>query len=493
MLRVTFALVSLLGLSAGIASAQSPDVLPLTARSFGLYASRAWLPPGKTPPANSYLALTQNLDFSIRSLRVRSEQEVDKLDLAEFRNEILAGWAHTPRKTVLVRIDFWGNNGDERHKGPLQDTEVYTRRVLAVVKQLEPVLDKVQGITLSEENVHYAGRPAVLKQIYEHCKTSYPKVRIWQWWSPSVAVPDWHDGVYVPADGWIIDCYTLCKQRFPDSKFHLTDDPYRRMVQKYLVTGKPLIGVLWASSAQPDWYDPDHPANKDHINMWEIMDDQFKTHLNYNIPTCFFWTDRKRGLGLHVQDDPLLLKINEKVASYVERGHALPETYAGNPTVADVWSNNKPPIALAPGKAGLTFTDDFKRSKFLDETNGTGFRDLAWSPHSLAVRGYHGRPVNASIVWRLTSKAPLASPVAVLDLKADPGATVQLSLSADHGKTWVAATEVANGKLTVSARGRPEFQRSQDVWVRVHVTGEGGTDDRPIARLIAMTVRPDRP
>ena len=76
-------------------------------------------------------------------------------------------------------------------------------------------------------------------------------MNFYQWWTPNTAIPDWYEGIYLPADGWIIDPYTLSIEMYPIARYHMSVDPYRRLLQKYLVTGKPLISIIASPEVSP--------------------------------------------------------------------------------------------------------------------------------------------------------------------------------------------------------------------------------------------------
>lgn len=467
----------------------------LTARDTGLYGRFAWSSPDAEIDPQSYLAQTKNMSFCIRCVWIRSEEALNKLNLESICKDVENGLAHSPQKTTLIRIDFWGpENGKERFTGQMQDVQVYIRRLDAALKQLESVLDRVQGVSISEENIPSAGRPAVLKQLYEHCKAKYPHVRFYQWWTPNTAIPDWYEGVYLPADGWIIDTYTLCKQNYPDARYHMGADPYRRLVQKYMVTGKPLISILWASDEQPHFFDPSDPKNTTKVNMWETIDHQFQVNVDYNIPSGFYWEISRRTKSAGPQNEALATKINQNVSRLIDRARKLPEEQTADADSADNWTNVTP-LAIPSVARDLVYTEDFNRSKFLDECSGTGFRDLIWSPHSLQVRGFAGRRPKVQMIYRFRNKEPMEWPVATIEGEVDPASNgiVRVALSADQGRTWPVIADnskpATSGLVTVTSRGSVRFRKTPEVWVKVEIEGDSGTAERPVARLTGFSVR----
>ena len=138
---------------------------PLTAHDSGLYAISPWanLGPGQTEPGGTFERTSSvGLNFSVRSIW-NNESNPDP-DLSHIIDEINAGQLYQDPYTMLVRISFW--DGPERHSGPMLAPTVYRTRILQSIQRLEPVLDKIHGISLAEENVPIGGRTQLLQYLY---------------------------------------------------------------------------------------------------------------------------------------------------------------------------------------------------------------------------------------------------------------------------------------------------------------------------------------
>jgi len=417
---------------------------PLGARQVGHYALCPWLAPGAAiEPGSSYDRM-QRMDFTIRNLWVRDDAGVKGCaeTAAQIAKEINEGLAHHPPKTMIVRIDFWFT---DRYEGPLLPFEVYQQRMELALKHLEPVLDKIHGISISEENIVSEGRPAVLERMYHFVKEKYPNLRCYQWYTPNTAVPATYEGVYVPADGWIVDPYTLGPDLYPNGP------TTRRFVQKYLVTGKPLVFIA------PGWnFDRFFSPGKSNESFprgfdgWKNIDDQLQVCLDYNVPVSWYWFYMKNNdvtsgadTGWFPLDYETKLgnQMTARINAWIDQAHALPADYDGNAEVADRWENPVLAVEIQPGRDIVT--DDFSQSDFLDQTVGTGFRDLVWNGSDLRVRGYKGRPASAMMEYQLKSNAPMQLPQVVLNATIDPSLNgkVTISLSGDNGKTWPVRVE----------------------------------------------------
>ena len=476
---------------------------PLSGRDVGNYAAQTWSAPNEIIEPNSYWDRTRDLTFVIRNVFIRDDESFQKLDLSGLIKEVENGLKYSPPKTMIIRVDFWGNNGKERIEGTMQNVDVYIARMDKALKQLEPVLDKIHGISISEENVPYNGRTAVLEAIYKHCKAKYPNVMFYQWWTPNTAIPDWYEGIYLSCDGWIIDTYSLCIENYPANRYHMSNDPYRRLLQKYIITGKPLIATIWASSEQSYFFDVNDPNNKTHINMWQIMDHQFQLNLDYDVPTMLYWTNNHGGVFFPlITDSDLLNKINQRIAQYVAHAKALPAEYTGSPAVADYWMNDELLAKMTSDTSDanaeiLTYVEDFNSSKFLDQSSGSGFRDLIWSPGNLGIIGYKGRNPCATIIYTISSDVPISWPqvtvAAVINSKLN--GSIVLSISAD-GKNWsiFRHTSDTSGVFLVTADTDSEkaFVKLSKLWVKIDMKGKSGIGSTPPATMQKLTVSAKR-
>jgi len=472
--------------SAPVALGESNVKLPrLTVRDVGCYGMVPWPPPGKVIQKGDRYDRTKDLNFAVMCVWVRTDEAAEQIDLSELAEQIEVGWNSSPRKTVLLRIDFWGSNGRERYTGQMAPFSVYARRIDAVLDKLAAVIHKLQGISLSEENILSDGRPAMLRDLYWHVKRRFPDLPVYQWWTPMTAVPGTYEGVFLPADGWIVDPYYHCKGYYGQSA------NIRRYVQKYLVTGLPLVFMLYATNYPPFYEGP--------IQEWDVIEEQLRLCEEYNLPVAWFWTyssTHDSGGTTHFghpTGDPLMDRISQRVLKWCAHVRDIPADYDGNPAVADVWKN--PPLSVAVIPGANIIDDDFHQSYFLDQTSGTGFRDLVWDGQSVGVRGHRGRAPRATMTYRLVSDFPMQWPLVIADVIVDPErkGQVTVEVSNDNGTTWAhATTSIANRRrqrLRVATKPDPSFKETRSLHVRISLQGGNAGSDEVSARIEHLTIR----
>lgn len=492
-INISFLLSGLVGLGAGLGFAE--ELPPLDLHLVGDYGFCPWNTVKSIQPAEGAISEKQrtsrayrvkDLNFCIRNIWVRDEEAVGKLDLANVRKEIEDGWNSNPRKTMIVRIDFWGNNpgqksGSERYTSDMRAPEVYRDRVAAVLAQLEPVMGKLQGISLSEENVPYHDRSKMLQYLYDCFKAKYPGLRIFQWWTPNTCVPSPYAGFNLSADGWIVDPYSLTPEKYPQGP------TLKRFVQKYLLTGKPLVFTLSASN------------EKGLLPLFpEVLNDQLKLCYDFNLPTIFYWTYRKDEsrpsttlFGYPVGNE-IADKMTERVFAWMKQVQATPGNYTGNAAEMDTWENPPVKVVFKEEKkqyAAPLLSDDFRNTHFLDQTTGDGLRDLVWSGQNLTARGFNGRKTSVNMVYKIATDKAMRWPHASLQARVNPQlqGQVRMALSSDGGATWpvAAVTESRDGKQTLNARAwfSSDFSACQELWVRIEIRGGAGSAESPVAEM----------
>lgn len=433
----------------------------LSVHDVGEYAAVPWLEPGVSIQPGSRADRVRELNLAVASVNLRDDMS----------DEFLARWANAAKwgkrrgKEFLPRVYFW--DGKDRYTGPMRDIDVYWRRLDRFLAAMD--LENFCGIVLAEENVNYAGRPEVLTELYRRVKVKYD-VDVWQWWSPSTAVPG--SGGWIPADGWIIDPYFMPKA------------PFRRFVRKYLITGLPLVVMPWATTAAKA--EPLSPQ------QWQANSDQLDVAIEFNLPVAFYWTygRGKHGTSCHFGCDRGEPKtewdrINHWVWDYIKRARSLPADYTGLPS-ADAGAGDT--LEIGPiRESKLIYEDDFSTSKCIDDASMSGFRDLLLDGNTLSARGFRGRETNACLVYHFegdfVARYPNVSATATADEAQD--GRVEIALSAD-GENWLhqAATE-ANGaqRLVCSSLGDERFAALREFCVRIQLEGEPGNGDNPPVRI----------
>lgn len=493
-LRLIGAWVVGMGSCLGVSMAQVPA---LTARDTGMYAGTAWGSPTAAPPPGSTEERTDVLSFTIRS--IWNNAGSPNPDLSNIIDEVNNGWSYAPKRTMLVRVQFW--DGEDRYQGPMLDKDVYLQRILQSVQNLSPVLDKIQGITLSEENVPVGGRTQLLQYLYDGVKAQYPNLPVYQWWTPNTAHPKQFEGTWLKADGWVFDPYTLT-QANPAYQDLWKPDPYLRLVQKYVVTGLPLVAIApaTAETAFRPYYDPSSTPFTGGTTLWDVMDHQTAINTAFNIPTSFYWSNQNGSVYFPINtSDPLMNQLNSYVRNFAATERNLPANYTGDASIADVWSNGPQTVVnvLPQGGKNIVFEDKFRESDFLEQSVGTGLRDLIIDGEDLRTRGFDGRNANAAMIYHFQGGQTLTYPLVALkaDVNAALGGEAKISVSTD-GTHWVQSAQTsAGGKqlLELSTQNLPSFAGVQDLYVKLELTGHTGTFNIPAVRVDDLRVLQNTP
>jgi hypothetical protein len=229
-----------------------------------------------------------------------------KDDLSDAHYE---GWSHDARygfeqgKKMLPRVYFW--DGVDRFEGPMQDIEVYWQRMDRFLSSVD--LKHFAGICLAEENVNYGGRPAVLNELYRRIKAGYDTA-VFQWYDNAVPSAD------MLADGWVTNPYYTGGQEF------------RQFLQRYVVTGKPVVLMPWACGQGGGERNPRFKL---------ILEDHLRAALDYDVPVAFYWVGVRGGTSFGLSDSEPMKSINERIFKWIDHIEVLDPGYAGTPA-ADI-------------------------------------------------------------------------------------------------------------------------------------------------------------
>ncbi|MCC7083426.1 MAG: hypothetical protein IT427_00285 [Pirellulales bacterium] len=459
----------------------------MTARDTGFYGGAAWGDPNQTYPPDASVQRTDILNFSVRNVS-NNASSVDP-DLTYIIDEVRQGLAHDPDRTMLVRINFW--DGEDRYQGPMLDRQIYRNRLMQSIRRLEPVLNQIHGISLAEENVPSGGRTQLLQYLYEEVKQVYPNLPVYQWWSPNTAVPSNYEGTWLQADGWIIDPYTLTEQYTPYQNF-LPPDPYRRIVPKYLITGKPLLSTIPAT-AEPAFqpmYDPATTPFNNQTTLWNVMDHQRAINIAYNVPTLFYWSNSNGSVYFpSYTGDPLLDQLETYVNAHVQEAANLPADYSGNAAIADVWNNGPQTIVnVTSGRPeNISYEQKFYGSEFLEHSEGTGFRDMVVDGEDLRIRGFTNRNPDTTMIFHFRANDGFEDPLVALTANIDATLNGQVRISVSRNGTNWSSESITSGHgeqlVELATSGLSGYASTPDLWVRVRMNGAPGSVEHPPVRI----------
>ncbi len=465
-LLTLWALIGLASVPA-VAAGYNSDAQRLTVHDVGEYANWPWDKPGTPVEPGSRADRVRDLSLAVASVNL--SDNISEEFLTHCRD--VAAWGRQQGKKFLPRLHFW--DGKDRYDGPMRDIELYWARVDTFLGAMD--LRDFYGIVLAEENVHYAGRPELLTELYRRIKAKYD-VDVWQWYSPLQAVPG--SGGWIPADGWVIDPYMLGKLRF------------RQYLRKYLIAGVPVIVMPWAAVMT----NPPHGGERDEAWL-ELARGQLQIAVEFGLPVAFFWC---RGTttyfgGDRSASDTLMDRSNQRVWAHIERVRGLPADFAGFAS-ADLASGR--PVELEPTDQGtFLYTDDFRTSRCVDDASMTGFRDLVLDGVTLRARGFNGRPTKATLTYCFDCDPRAQAPQVSLTVRIEAAlkGCVEVELSPD-GRDWsrcARADGPGEQPLGVESQSTAPFDRLDRFWMRIRMSGLPGSNNRPPVQICDLQVRAD--
>jgi hypothetical protein len=350
-----------------------------------------------------------------------------------------------------------------KHAHPIAQ---YIRDTDTVLRALD--LKTIYALCLSEENVTWNNGLQVLNALYDYIKANY-HVQVYQWLTmPDIPHPKLH------ADGWIIDPYGFDRVRF------------RRYLQKYLATGRPVIDCIWAS--------PPHSG----LRFDETPQQQVDVCREFNVPMFFYCVDTKWGspnVWLR-SNDPDIVTPREWVMGVVNKAHqegarGLPLESANNSMGQD--------IEVSGDERGVyEYLDAFATEDFLDDAGIRGFFGLAWDgeKETLACDPARSRLPAIELLYHFRSPFRISEVKAELVGSHEGPATTRLGIS-ENGHQWTQVEARSAGKFSLTAvpTGNATFSE-REIWVRVTVgapSGAGpGRSILDYLRVSCRTAAPER-
>jgi hypothetical protein len=448
----------------------SSAIVPLSIRDVGEYAGVPWGEPGQPIKPGSREDRVKDLNLAISSINLSDEMSDEFLE----HWADVAKWGKQQGKKLLPRISFWGGA-----KG--SDIDAYWRRLDRFLEGMRKreALNDFYAICLGEENSHR--HAFVLGELYRRIKAKYD-VPVYQWLGDSTGA---EPTLEIPADGWIIDTYEVGGREF------------RRCAQSFLVTGKPLVVMLWAC-----WYDDEGPWRTE---LWQYFEDQLQVCREYNLPTAFYWITGYSekvggGVAFPMSRDTYMAKINQRIFDWIKEVRSLPADYQGLPS-ADIALGDT--LELRPSeKGGFLYTETFQTPRFIRDADIEGFRDLLWEENqTLALRSWNGRQPQAALIYKFAGDGYAAQypQVSVTVPYLASGSVVTLSIAPEKGGhiyrplRWYhkISTKGSNPQiLRLSTEGDPRFASIRSFRVRIDMIGELRSGEIA-AQIDNVTIRAD--
>ncbi len=415
----------------------------LSVHYVGEYGGVPWTKPGAKIRPGSREFRVKGLNLAISSINLSDNMS---REFFEHWNRV-AKWGKEQGKAFLPRVYFW--YGEDRFRGKVKSIDYYWNRLDKFLSAME--LKNFYGICLAEENV--VSRSVILAELYRRIKSKY-NVRVYQWWSPETTVPKYR----IPADGWIVDIYGYGGDRF------------RKYVQRYLVTGKPLIIMPYASwtEGSPEWTE----------KQWRILFDQLKVAREYNLATAFYWTYGHKGSGTGVYfgmcENNFMGKINKVILDWVKEVRGYPKDYQGLDS-ADYSKGGVLEIGPTDDKGNFVYEDSFDTSRFILDATISGFRNILWEKsRTLAIRSWNKKVTPAvSLIYRFEGSFKIRYPVCSLSVPfLVDKSSVSIAVSVD-GVNWEHRVKSCGDKeiLELKTHGDKKYSTLNSFFVRVDMNG----------------------
>lgn len=337
------------------------------------------------------------------------------------------------------------------HSKPLEE---YLRNTEALVAGLRH--DLVYAFCLSEENVTWNNGLAILNALYDAVKRHTDRP-CYQW----LTMPDPPHGK-LKADGWILDAYGYSYETF------------RRHLAKFVVTGKPVIVCVNATSPKVPWAaenilvgEPGSPA-----------EDQMRVCREFNVPVFFYAVGKEFG-NVHEwfhDDEELTARSRRWALEWISRAHA--EAPGVLPLRSANYLDSRPMEVCGAADNIFRVRQAFDSTGFLDFAGVEGLLNLRWDGEAERLFLSGGNtPRRALLFWHLVSPFEMESLRAqVKGTFAGKETQVALGLCPTlvhwHGQVINAPAE---HKEFVAAASLPDDWHGRDAWVMVEVkAGAGG-------------------
>ncbi|MCX7599028.1 MAG: hypothetical protein N2512_09210 [Armatimonadetes bacterium] len=414
-------------LMSAAATASSADAPPLTFRTVGFYGIH--LPVG---------------DFAFLKFDYGGPEDDKRIP---GYNALLEEVAQAGQKAIVGLYTF----DRVTHKRPVEE---YVRNTEALVGGLRQ--DLVYAFCPSEENVTWNNGLEILNALYDAVKRKSDRP-CYQW----LTMPDPPHGK-LKADGWILDAYGF------------TYDSFRRHLARFVVTGKPVIVCVNATSPKVPWAaegilvgDPGSPA-----------EDQMRVCREFNVPVFFYAVGKEFG-NVHEwfhDDEELTARSRRWALQWINRAHAEPPGIL--PLRSADYLDGRPMEVCGGADNVFRARFLFDDTDFLDFAGVEGLLSLRWDGFAerLFVEGA-GTPRRAFIFWHL------AAPFEMENLRAEvkgtfagEGTQVAVGLCPTlvhwHGQVVNAAPEEKEFAATAAI---PQDWHGRHAWLMVELrAGPGG-------------------
>ncbi len=244
----------------------------------------------------------------------------------------------------------------------------------------------IYAITPHEENITWGGQIELMNQIYDYITATYG-IKVFQWLSEPL-----EPRLDIRADGWVMDAYSIQGEKF------------FRHLQKFVLCGKPVVPVVWASEPFGKYYEKDGIQG-----IFRDAGSQMDYCAELNLPVILFAVSGKKENFGSVN---VWLKSND--SPYVE----LREFFFGKLAEIKEGKFNTQehpliPVKFAPNPQGkYQFKTEFNKFAFVNDCHIQNVHAL-----QLASAGTTAKSDGTVLEWLWESSVPVTS--ATLNLTAD--------------------------------------------------------------------------
>ena len=336
--------------------------------------------------------------------------------------------------------------------------------------------EAIPAICLEEENV--SSRSKLMDRVARHIRDNY-RIPVFQWYTDPFTA-----STAVTADGWIWDSYGWSPSRF------------RRHVMNFVLLGKPVICVPWASDPHwPQW--TKYPTTQKLIDReWH----QFTTCLEFNVSTAPFCVAGPGAMNPWLgSDTPDMKLLRSALRSKRRQMRALRADDLPLATANFSAAARAIPVG-GEVKRPSRYVDDFAAGTIIQDATISGFMDLMLTsrpatPGFLVVRPRPKsgravqRSVRTSLTYHLKSYFPLKKVRVRLRATAPRavGAKNSIALSTSEfagpsAKLVEQSNQEELGTLLLQA-GPATLRGSRDVFVTLRMAQKKGRSDILTHRL----------
>jgi len=137
-------------------------------------------------------------------------------------------------KRAVLGLTFTRPKGWKYRIPPFEEAKKQIDNFFGTSDGVETYPSMLYAVVVGEENIYWAGQAPLLSKIGDYIRATY-KVPVYQWLSEPLPPMLRIYNKDFNADGWVFDAYSVPNDRF-----------YAHL-QKFILTGKPVVPVLWGA------------------------------------------------------------------------------------------------------------------------------------------------------------------------------------------------------------------------------------------------------